>query len=92
MTIGRGCVVVVGWLWGVVAFVTWLALEANACPTCKESLWDVTQAQHLLKTAKGYAMSIGLLIGTPLLLIGGLAIVIVHQSRRSTSRLRQNQN
>ncbi len=69
-------------------WMAWLALPAMvlACPTCKEALFDPTQAQQVLKTAQGYAMSIGLLIGTPLLLVGGVATLIVRHARRQGTR------
>ena len=71
-----------------IAPIGWLAV-AHACPTCKESLVDFTQAQQVRQTAQGYAMSIGLLIGTPLLLVGTVATLIArHQRRRSGVRRR----
>ena len=71
---------------GTVAFIGWLAV-VHACPTCKESLVDFPQAQQVRQTAKGYALSIGLLIGTPMLLVGTVATLIVrHQRRRGVDR------
>ena len=66
---------------GVVVCVG-LPVTVMACPTCKEALFDPAQAQQVLKAAQGYAFSIGLMIGTPLLLVGGLATLIVRQARR----------
>jgi hypothetical protein len=65
----------------------WLAESLWACPTCKDGLIDPTHTQQILGTAKGYAVSIGLLIGTPFLLIGGIAALVVRQSRRATRQL-----
>lgn len=62
--------------------VGWAAL-ASACPACKEALLDPTQAQHLLQSAKGYALSIGLMLGMPLVLIGAVATSIAVHARRA---------
>ena len=68
-----------------VAFACVLPMAVWACPMCKEALFDPAQAQQVLKAAKGYALSIGLLVGTPMLLVGGLATLILRQSRRRRS-------
>jgi len=67
-------------LTGYFLFVS--AAVASACPTCKEALFDPAQAQRILGAAKGYALSIGLMIGMPLLLVGGITLLIVRQVRR----------
>jgi len=71
------------WAWTFI-LVWWLVWPecAVACPTCKEALFDPAQAQQILGAAKGYAMSIGLMIGMPLLLVGGMTALIVRQARR----------
>ncbi len=56
---------------------------AWACPSCKEALFDPSQAEQVTRAAKGYAWSIGLLIGTPMLLVGILAAVITRQIHRN---------
>jgi len=56
--------------------VTW------ACPLCKEALFDPSQLQAKLATAKGYAVSIGLLLSVPALLVGGVAALIVRARHR----------
>lgn len=59
-----------------------LPVAVMACPTCNEALFDPEKAQQVLRAAHGYAVSIGLLLGTPLLLVGGLVLLIVRQVRR----------
>jgi hypothetical protein len=63
----------------VLPAVTW------ACPTCKEALFDPGQLQQTLSTAKGYAMSIGLLLSVPAVLVGGVVALIVRSHRRQRS-------
>ena len=64
---------------GVLPAVTW------ACPACKEALFDPGQLKQTLATAKGYAMSIALLLSVPAVLIGGTAALIVRAHRRQRS-------
>ena len=52
-----------------------------ACPDCKEVLFDPGQLQQKLSTARGYAISIGMLLTVPAGLIGGL-VTLVLKSRR----------
>ena len=58
---------------------------ALACPFCKEALFDPGQIQQKLSMAKGYAMSIALLLSVPALLIGGVTVLIARASRRHKS-------
>ena len=53
----------------------------EACPGCKEALFDPGQLQQKLSTAKGYALSITLLLCVPVTLIGGIATLIVRARR-----------
>ena len=69
--------------------VLFIPTVADACPGCKEALFDPGQLQQKLSTAKGYALSIGLMLTVPLLLIGGVATLIVRASRRG-KRLSQS--
>ena len=55
---------------------------AEACPGCKEALFDPGELPQRLAAAKGYAASIGLMLVVPLGLVGGLTAVIVRSSRR----------
>lgn len=58
---------------------------AEACPGCKEALFDPGQLPQKLATAKGYAVSIGILLSVPFLIIAGFAAWIAHNSRRNKS-------
>ncbi len=49
---------------------------------CKEALLDPAQLPQKLRTAKGYALSIGLLLTMPIALVGGVTALIVRASRR----------
>ena len=55
---------------------------ASACPGCKEALFDPGQLQQKLATARGYALSIGLLLAVPFGLVAGVAALIVRATRR----------
>ena len=55
---------------------------ANACPACKESLFDPSQLSQRLSAAKGYAWSIGLMLTVPLLLLSWVTTLIVRAARR----------
>ncbi len=70
--------------WVVVLSVAFLLLPSlvMACPFCKEALFDPGQAQQKLTTAKGYALSIGLLLSMPLGLVGGVTALVVRAYRR----------
>ena len=65
-------------------FTILLMLPAStlACPLCKESLFDPAQLQQKLSLAKGYALSITLLLVVPLVLVAGIATLIVRAHRR----------
>ena len=54
-----------------------------ACPGCKEALFDISQARQSLKIAQGYALTIALLLGVPLALLGGVAALVVRAHRRN---------
>jgi hypothetical protein len=64
------------------AFIVLLPHVVMACPGCKEALFDPGELQQKLSTAKGYAMSIGLLLAMPIGLIGGLTLLILRAHRR----------
>ena len=57
--------------------------EVFACPGCKEALFDPGQLVQKLATAKGYALSIGVLLAVPFLLIGGYTLAITRAARRA---------
>ena len=53
-----------------------------ACPGCKEALFDPSELPRRLAVAKGYALSIGLMLAVPLGLVGGGAALIARAHRR----------
>ena len=55
---------------------------AMACPGCKESLFDPAQLPQRLATARGYALSIGLMLAMPLGLVVGVALLILRAQHR----------
>ncbi len=60
--------------------------DAFGCPGCKDALFDPGQLPQRLAYAKGYAMSIGLLLLVPVTLIGSIAALIIRaQHRRRAS-------
>ena len=71
----------------IVVMGFWLLWPAViwACPACKEALFEPGQLKQTLATAKGYAMSIALLLSVPAALIGGTAALIVRAHRRQRS-------
>jgi hypothetical protein len=68
----------------VVVFLLTMLMPATAfsCPGCKEALFDPGQLPQKLSTAKGYALSIGLLLAVPVALVGGLTAMIIRSARR----------
>lgn len=72
----------------VAALALWLLLlvwgpaTALACPNCKETLFDPGELPQRQATATGYAVSIGLLLGMPLALVGVGSALIVRAQRR----------
>ena len=57
-------------------------LVAWSCPACKEALFDPGQLAQKLATAKGYALSIGLLLSVPFLLVAGVTMLVVRAAHR----------
>ena len=55
---------------------------AEACPGCKEALFDPGKLTEKLATSKAYALSIGMLLTVPFLLVGGVAFAIARASRK----------
>jgi len=53
-----------------------------ACPGCKEALFDPGQLPQKLATAKGYAVSIGLMLAVPATLIGGITALVIRSCHR----------
>lgn len=66
----------------VLIFVSLLAGTAWACPMCKEvavNQSDLSTAEHL---RGGFAVSLGLLLSTPYVLFGGIALGIARSVRK----------
>ena len=55
---------------------------AEACPGCKEAFFDPQQLPQRIASAKGYALSILMLLAVPTVLIGGIVWAIVANSRQ----------
>ena len=77
------------WLYVAVTgvLVYWMLYHmpaAEACPACKDMLVDPEQLTQRLGMAKGFAWSIGLLIGMPTLLVSTLTVRLIraHRHRR----------
>ncbi|MBI4343472.1 MAG: hypothetical protein HY601_01485 [Candidatus Omnitrophica bacterium] len=72
------------------ALWVWLACapSAGACPGCKDALFDPSQAQQTIRRAQGYAVSIGVFLGVPLLLVGGVTAGVIRAARRTRQRPR----
>ena len=58
------------------------ASVAEACPGCKEALFEPGKVSQLISTARGYALSIGLMLLVPASLIACLALLIIRSARR----------
>ena len=56
--------------------------SASTCPDCKEALFDPGQIQQKRSTARGYAVSIGMLLTVPAGLVGGITTLILKSRRR----------
>ena len=66
-------------VWGVAAGI------ALACPMCQESLMEPGQAAAQSMKVKAYLISVAAMIGTPMILVGGIAWWVT-QSARSHRR------
>ena len=76
--------------WFTAAFLMFLfAQAAQACPGCKEALFDPGQLAQKISTAKGYALSIGMLLAVPFVLIAGFTLAITYAARRTQKTPRQ---
>ena len=71
----------IGWL--AAGLVVAAASTTWACPGCKEALFDPGQVGQRVSAARGYALSIGLLLGLPALMLAGIAALIVRSRRKS---------
>ena len=74
----------VAWELGVGTAVLFaLPACAAACPGCKEALFEPGKIGQNLSTARGYALSVVLMLAVPMLLIGGITTLILRARRRS---------
>lgn len=55
--------------------------KAYACPMCKYGLVSVLNPDYVSRLAKGYYWSILLLLGVPVALISGMALLIAKSKR-----------
>lgn len=70
------------------ALIIFLAAQAaNACPLCKEALFDPGQLGEKIATAKGYAISIWILLSVPFILIASVTALVVRHSRKAAPAL-----
>ena len=63
--------------------------DASACPGCKDALAEPDQLGRRLATAKGFAWSIGFMLGMPALVVGSVAALIVRGRRIDTGKGRR---
>ncbi|GEM_PF-1924235 len=56
----------------------------EACPACSESLFDPKQLHQRLSAAKGYALSIALLLCVLFGLVGGITALVMQAQRRKS--------
>lgn len=63
-----------------------LCAAAEACPMCKEAFLEPGQPEQRLSTARGYALSVGLMLAVPVCLLGTMAAAIVRVERRRHSQ------
>ena len=61
----------------------WFSSMSEACPGCKDALTDPAGLPQRLSMARGYALSIGLLLGMPAALVAGLTVLVIRAARRS---------
>lgn len=73
---------VIPWLCLAAAGLLIAPVLASACPGCKEALFDPDQLSQKLASAKGYALSIGMLLTVPFLIIAGFTAFIIASARR----------
>lgn len=77
---------------GVVLLLGLIPAVAEACPGCKDSLIDPGGLSARLATAHGYALSIGLLLAVPFVLVGALTMMVIRAqrtARRQTATSRE---
>ncbi len=58
-----------------------LHVDAMACPNCKDGLLE--NGRQGANLARGFELSIYLMLGTPVLILGGLSLLFYLQIRRA---------
>ena len=66
----------------VLGVLLWMPAAGWTCPGCNEALFDPGQLQQKLSTARGYALSIGVLLAVPFALVGGITALVIRASRK----------
>ena len=82
------CLVVLSFTFLLLTCHPFFLTVVQACPGCKDALFDPGQLPQKLAIAKGYALSIGLLLAVPFALVGGLTLLIARMARRSKPPLK----
>ena len=77
------CLVVFTFSFCLLTFLLHSPAMVNACPMCKELLFDPGQLAQKFATAKGYALSIGLLLLVPFVLIASITALVIRACRRA---------
>ena len=72
------------YLWVVAVWM--IQAAAWACPLCKDALVEPGQRAAQSRAARGYALSIAAMLGTPAVLIGGVTTLVARSSRRKPRR------
>ena len=69
--------------WMVLAVCVLWTVRAWACPGCSEALFDPAQGAARVGTLRGYLVSILVLLGMPVLMIGGVTVAVMRAARRA---------
>ncbi len=67
---------------GSLVFGLW-SKDCYACPMCSDLIERGKDALAAMRFGKGIAWSMGLMFAMPVLLVGGFALVILRESRKS---------
>ena len=70
-------------LWFCLLSFDFCLRAVEACPGCKEAFFEPGKIAQNLSTARGYALSVMLMLAVPMLLIGGITTLILRARRRS---------
>ena len=70
-------------LLSAVCFLCVFPTVAMACPWCKDALFSPGESAAQSGAAKGYALSIGILLGLPVLMLAVIALAVIRSIRRA---------